>query len=82
MKWADYVAIDVKGASLNQLREMLTQQNQVATKVEAQILIHTDMPCGGVAECGVCALTLNHNWKMVCKEGPVFGLKELIPNSK
>ncbi|MBL8050636.1 MAG: hypothetical protein JNM46_05385 [Anaerolineales bacterium] len=63
---------------LNQLREMLKEQNQVTTKIEAQILIHTAMPCGGVAECGVCALTLNHEWKMICKEGPVFNLHDIL----
>jgi NAD(P)H-flavin reductase len=57
---------------LNQLKEMLKEQNQLSPKLEAQILIHTSMPCGGIAECGVCALTLSHEWKMICKEGPVF----------
>lgn len=63
---------------LSQLREMLKEQNQAVTKIEAQILIHTAMPCGGIAECGVCALTLGHKWKMICKEGPVFNLKDVL----
>ncbi|MBL8090053.1 MAG: hypothetical protein JNJ43_06980 [Anaerolineales bacterium] len=57
---------------LNQLKEKFGEQQPAINKVEAQVLIHTPMPCGGIAECGVCALTLNHEWKMICKEGPVF----------
>ena len=44
---------------------------------EAQALIVTPMPCGGIAECGVCAVTVRRGWKMACKDGPVFDLKEL-----
>ena len=78
LKWADYSAIDIARENLNQLREMLGKQDQVKNKYEAQILIHAPMPCGGVAECGVCALTLSHKWKMICKEGPVFELSEVL----
>jgi dihydroorotate dehydrogenase electron transfer subunit len=63
--------------NLNQLKEILKEQNQLPLKLEAQILVHTSMPCGGIAECGVCALTLNHEWKMICKEGPVFRLQDV-----
>jgi hypothetical protein len=42
-----------------------------------QILIHTSMPCGGIAECGVCALRTEDDWKLICKEGPVFDLREI-----
>lgn len=78
LKWADYAAFDVQRENLNQLKEMLKEQNQLPLKIEAQILIHTSMPCGGIAECGVCALTLNHEWKMICKEGPVFRLQDVL----
>lgn len=72
LNWADYVAIDIARQNLNQLKEKLGKQNQAQNKYEAQILIHTAMPCGSVAECGVCALSLSHEWKMICKDGPVF----------
>lgn len=77
LTWADYVAIDITRENLNQLKEKLGNQNQAKNKYEAQILIHTSMPCGGIAECGVCALSLSHEWKMICKEGPVFDLNEI-----
>lgn len=74
LTWADYVAIDIARENLNQLKEKLGNQNQLQNKYEAQILIHASMPCGGIAECGVCALSLSHEWKMICKDGPVFDL--------
>lgn len=77
LTWADYVAIDIARQNLNQLKEKLGKQEQNKIRYEAQILIHASMPCGGVAECGVCALSLSHEWKMICKDGPVFELNEI-----
>lgn len=45
---------------------------------EAQALVLTPMPCGALADCGVCAVNLQGGWKMACKEGPVFDLIQLI----
>jgi NAD(P)H-flavin reductase len=77
LKWADYVAWDVAHENLLQLKEMLERQKQLPVKSEAQILIRTAIPCGGVADCGVCAVTLKSGWKLACKEGPVFDWNEL-----
>ncbi len=77
LRWADYAAVDVNRENLDRLKEMLAGQEQVTSKVEAQVLVRTPMPCGAQAECGVCALSLHHDWKMICKDGPVFGLGEL-----
>jgi hypothetical protein len=57
---------------LPELKEKLREQNQVLVEKEAQVLIRTSMPCGGIAECGVCAVPLKSKWKMACKDGPVF----------
>jgi hypothetical protein len=85
--WADYLAIDVDREFLPGLRELLGLGKQarvmfarsglVGRAREAQALAVTSMPCGGLAECGVCAVTTRHGWKMACKDGPVFDLKEL-----
>lgn len=74
VEWADYLAIDVERENLNQLKEGLGKLNPVA----AQVLIHTPIPCGGVAECGVCAVTLKSSWKLACKEGPVFAWRDIL----
>ncbi len=78
LHWSDYAAMDVSRENLTRLREMLGTKPQAAAKSEAQVLIRAPMPCGALADCGVCALTLHHEWRMICKEGPVFSLRELL----
>jgi NAD(P)H-flavin reductase len=75
--WADYIALDVSRENLHALQEKLEQRNQLLAVKDAQILIRTSMPCGGVAECGVCAVVTKSGWEMACKDGPVFDLKEI-----
>lgn len=76
LKWADYIALDVSRENLPELMERLGQRNQLSALHEAQILIRAQMPCGGIAECGVCAVTTKSGWRMTCKDGPVFDLSE------
>jgi len=78
LHWTNYAAIDVTRENLNQLKEKMGEGNQARAWCEAQILIRTQMPCGALAECGVCAVVIHHQWKMACKDGPVFDWKELI----
>jgi NAD(P)H-flavin reductase len=77
VEWADYLAFDLEREELNQLKERLGSLNRVLAEKEAQALIHTPIPCGGVAECGVCAVMANSGWKLACKDGPVFAWGEL-----
>jgi hypothetical protein len=66
------------GAPFVASAEGATRRRQAKVPFEAQALIITPMPCGGMAECGVCAVAVRRGWKMVCKDGPVFNLDELI----
>lgn len=77
VEWADYLAFDVNRENLNEMRQRLGKLNQAVARKETQILIYTPVPCGGVAECGVCAVTLQSAWKLACKDGPVFDWREL-----
>jgi hypothetical protein len=77
-QWADYVALDVARENLNQLGKMLGVGGQARAPREAQVLVRAPMPCGALAECGVCALTIRHEWKMICKDGPVFELNSIL----
>ncbi len=77
LAWADYAAFDAARENLFGLREKLGLMKQVSAAVEAQILIRTAMPCGGVADCAVCAVSLKSGWQMTCKDGPVFDLREI-----
>ena len=77
LEWADYVAFDIARGNLHSLMEQLGKQNQLAAGMGAQALIRTQAPCGGIAECGVCAVTLKSGWKLACRDGPVFDWGEL-----
>ena len=77
LEWADYLAIDVRRENLHQLREQLGTLNRLAVGGETQVLVHTPVPCAGIADCGVCAVTSKSGWSLACKEGPVFGWREL-----
>ena len=78
-RWADYAAFDTARENLSRLVKMLGVGNTVlsAAKGQAQVLVRAPMPCGALAECGVCALTIRHEWKLICKDGPVFNLSDL-----
>jgi hypothetical protein len=77
-QWADYAALDVARENLHQLGEMLGKREQAKSPREAQVLVRAPMPCGALAECGVCALTIRREWKMICKDGPVFELNSIL----
>jgi len=77
MAWADYAAFDVARVNLFELREKLGNMKQLSAACEAQVLIRTSIPCGGVADCSVCAVSLKSGWQLACKEGPVFDLREI-----
>ena len=77
LEWADYIAIDAVRESLTGLREQLLSRKQAKASFDAQVLVRTPVPCGGVAECGVCAVTVKSGWKLACKDGPVFDWMEL-----
>jgi NAD(P)H-flavin reductase len=77
-RWADYAAFDAARENLHQLEEMLGKREQAKAPREAQVLVRAPMPCGALAECGVCALTIRHEWKMICKDGPVFELNSIL----
>lgn len=85
VEWADYLAFDVTRENRHQMGERLGKLTPLAAakargesgSSEAQILIYTPAPCGGVAECGICAINLRPGWKLACKDGPVFDWREL-----
>ena len=77
LQWADFIALDVERQNLLPLMERLETQNHLSVMREAQILIRAPMPCGGVADCGVCAVVTRSAWQMACKDGPVFDLREI-----
>ena len=75
--WADFLALDLPLESLPQLRPILGLSPGERLACPAQALVVTGMPCAGLAECGACAVPGRRNWKLACKDGPVFDLNEM-----
>jgi NAD(P)H-flavin reductase len=84
--WPDFLALDLFAEQLPGLRSTLRINPSVVIPYPAQALILTSMPCGGAAECGVCAVPARSaqsrgadrpGWMLACKDGPVFDLKDI-----
>lgn len=77
LPWADFIAIDLPIAALPELRTRLGLSAQEHLPFPGQALVLTPVPCGGMAECGVCAVPGRRGWKLACEHGPVFQLDEI-----
>jgi len=75
LKWADFLAVDLARHKLPELAERLGRETLPCPR---QALVLAEMPCGGIAECGVCSLKTRRGWKLACKDGPVFDLGDLL----
>jgi hypothetical protein len=90
--WADCLGIDLPLEALPQLRGRLGLNKGVRLMCPAQALVYTPMPCGGLAECGACAVPAPSarrgavpggraagwlRYWLACQDGPVFDLNEL-----
>jgi hypothetical protein len=80
--WPDFLALDLAAEQLPGLRAILKLNPSVLIPYPVQALILSPMPCGGAADCGVCAVPgrasgPRSGLKLACKDGPVFDLKEL-----
>jgi hypothetical protein len=77
-QWANYAAFDAARENLPQLGKMSGAGNTTLSQSKgqplAQVLVRAPMPCGAIAECGVCSITIHREWRMICKDGPVFDL--------
>lgn len=77
LAWADFTAFDTARENLRELRERLGSLWQAPAVRAAQVLVRTPIPCGGIADCGVCAVSLRSGWRLACKDGPVFEWQDL-----
>jgi len=75
--WADYLALECDIRSLDELVHAIGLEKPKRLPFPVQVLIRTPLICGGMADCGVCAVKTKSGWKLACKDGPVFNLQEL-----
>ena len=76
--WADYLAVDTARESIPALKQILGKVSPLKIPNQAEILVRTPMPCGALAECGVCSVELRSGIQLACEDGPVFDLKSFI----
>jgi NAD(P)H-flavin reductase len=74
-QWADFVALDAPRDSWARLRDQLPWN--ALSVLQGQVLIRTAMPCGGLADCGVCSVPTSSGDRLACLDGPVFDIKSL-----
>jgi hypothetical protein len=75
LRWADYLALDLPtGPALDEYKSLLRSLHPGS----GQVFIETPVPCGGLAECGVCAVNLGVGLRYACHDGPVFDLRDFI----
>jgi hypothetical protein len=78
-RWADYAALDIPREQIESLLASPPLSESLSSlSGYAQVFVETDVPCGGMAECGVCAVSTRNGVRLACKDGPVFGLDELV----
>lgn len=78
ISWADFLAIDLPHEKLPNLRDVLGLATHDFPPCPGQVMVLTPMPCAGLADCGVCAVLTRRGYKLACKDGPVFELKDFI----
>ena len=77
LSWADFLAIDIHLEAFDSLRQILGLDLRQSPPCVAQALILSPMPCGALADCGVCALPARKKYLLACKDGPVFDIRDL-----
>jgi len=76
--WCDYAAYDVERNALADLLRRLSDLGRAAGPTDSEVLVLTAMPCGGIAECGICSLGPMAGHQLACVDGPVFNLGLLL----
>lgn len=77
-EWADAFAAVLQPQELSTLLQKLDFSPGKKIPFEGQIMLDVPMICDEVSTCGLCAVKTSKGWKMVCKDGPVFPLEDLI----
>ncbi len=73
LSWADFLAFDGTPDDYSHMAEAYGFSSETLLPCPAQALIYQPMPCGGLADCGVCAVAgKGRKQLLVCVDGPVF----------
>jgi dihydroorotate dehydrogenase electron transfer subunit len=78
LPWADFLAVDISIDSLSELRRSLGLAAGQRLPCAGGALVLSPTPCGGLADCGVCAIPARQGFRLLCKDGPVVDLADLL----
>ena len=78
LSWATFMAIDTPLSEMQNLRGLFGLNAYEKIPCPAQVLVHVPMTCGGLGECGICAVpAIRGRYKLACVDGPVFDINVL-----
>lgn len=75
LRWADYLALDIPGGPSLEATQSLLRSLHPGN---GQVFIETPVPCGGLANCGVCTVKLGGEIRYTCHDGSVFDLRDFL----
>jgi NAD(P)H-flavin reductase len=78
VSWAQVIDIDCRLGDFQKLelhKDLLKHKSKDSL---VEVLLSTEMPCLGIAECGVCAVHTRKGYQLACKDGPVFRFEEFL----
>lgn len=76
--WADYLAVDARIEGIEGIGKTLGIDGRLPRALTAEVLVLSSMPCGGLAQCGVCAVETSSKPILLCESGPVLDLNRLL----
>ncbi|QYK51933.1 MAG: hypothetical protein KF701_05405 [Anaerolineales bacterium] len=79
LAWADFLALDLPPGQVDELPRLLGIHERAPKTLRGQALVTPPMPCGGLAQCGVCSFATPRKAQLACNQGPVFNLADLLP---
>lgn len=75
--WADFLALEVALPQIAAIGARLKLRPHQRPDCQTQVLVRADMPCNGLAECGICSVITQEGWAYTCNDGPVFDYHRL-----
>ena len=72
------LALDLPVSNLEGLRPCLGLERDAHPAAKIDLLLRLPMPCGGLGECGICAVPVRKGWLPACTHGPGFDLMDLV----
>lgn len=77
-KWADYVAVQgTLSAAATFFKEVETKYSLDNRHKKLEVMIRQPIFCGGMAECGVCAVPIRKGWLLICQNGAVLDASQI-----